>query len=72
MYKRQVSARREGGNIRTFTFWGRILGPGTEFFGFWTVFFTYSGSISFRELKNILGQLALYTWVDSPYLLYGE
>ena len=43
IYKRQVSGDGgEGKNIRTFAFWGRILGPATVFFGFlegfWTIF----------------------------------
>ena len=59
MYKRQVSGRRgEGKNNRTFAFWGRILGPATVFYGFlegfWTIFLTYAGSVSFRELKNAI------------------
>ena len=64
VYIRQVSVGR-GGNNLTFAFWGRILVPAAVFFGFFGgflhVFFMYSCSKSFRELKSaIKNQFFLY------------
>ena len=64
VYKRQVSPRRGGGNDRTFAFWGRILVLSPVFLVFlevFCIFFMYSCSKSFRELKSaIKNQFFLY------------
>ena len=65
VYKRQVSGMGEGGNNRSFAFWGRILVLAALFLafleGFCTFFLMYFSSKSFRELKSaIKNQFFLY------------
>ena len=57
------------GNIRTFAFWGRMLGPETVCFLLFGGFLMYSGSISFRELKNAKKFLCLLEGVGAKIIL---
>ena len=56
-------------NIRTFAFQGRMLGPETVCFLLFGGFLMYSGSISFRELKNAKKILCLLEGVGAKIIL---